>query len=137
MPDSAGRFERNCTLPVEPVTLFGGQVVSDFPAFMLFHPICSLAILFTKRYNRSMKQSSNIVNKIEIKRTGRPRTVSDDAEEYAPPVGVRLPHALLTEVDVWATEKGLRRSDAIRDMIAYAAAGRRFDKERASRRRKK
>jgi hypothetical protein len=41
------------------------------------------------------------------------------------------------EVDVWATDKGMGRSEAVRDMIAYAAAGRRFDKDKASRRSKK
>ena len=65
------------------------------------------------------------------RKVGRPVTV--DAEEK---IGMRLPSALLTQVDRWAAEKGIKRSEAIREMIAYAIAGRMIDGDTAPRRRK-
>jgi hypothetical protein len=41
-----------------------------------------------------------------------------------PVVAVRLPRELLAQVDAWAGEKSVQRSDAIRETVAYAVAGR-------------
>jgi hypothetical protein len=83
-----------------------------------------------------MKAPRKIVNENVKKRgKGRPRSVSDD--DLAPAVAVRLPRAILAQVDAWATEKGMKRSDAIRDMVTYAIAGRMIDGEKASRKAKK
>jgi predicted DNA binding CopG/RHH family protein len=83
-----------------------------------------------------MKTSRKIVNKnVEKRGKGRPRTVSDN--DTAPAVAVRLPKHLLTQVDTWAAEEGMKRSDVIREMVAYAIAGRIIDGEKASRRGKK
>ena len=62
---------------------------------------------------------------------GRPATGTD------PVVAVRLPPHVLAQVDRWAADKGYTRSEAIRDMVAYAISGRVIDDGRASRRAKK
>jgi hypothetical protein len=72
-----------------------------------------------------MKESRPLVNESKKKRTGRPRSVS--AEDLAPAVAVRLPTAVLAQVDDWAAKIGMTRSDAIRDMVTYAIAGHMVD----------
>jgi hypothetical protein len=84
-----------------------------------------------------MSPVKDIVNKTVKKRTGRPRTVSDAAKDYAPAVGVRLPHNILERVDAWAAQKGARRSEALRDMVIYAVAGLAIDGDKTTRRKKK
>jgi hypothetical protein len=62
----------------------------------------------------------NTIGKPKEKRIGRPpRPGGRD-----PVVAVRLPRELLAQVDAWAAEKSVQRSDAIREMVAYAVAGR-------------
>jgi metal-responsive CopG/Arc/MetJ family transcriptional regulator len=65
------------------------------------------------------------------RRVGRPTTV--DAEEK---ITVRLPSAVLSQVDDWAAQTGVKRSEAVREMIGYAIAGRMIDNARKSRRQK-
>jgi hypothetical protein len=62
---------------------------------------------------------------------------SDAAKDYAPAVGVRLPHNILERVDAWAAQKGARRSEALRDMVIYAVAGLAIDGDKTTRRKKK
>jgi len=53
---------------------------------------------------------------------GRPRSVSDN--DQAPAVSVRLPHRVLNRVEQWAAEKGVKRSDLIREIVSKAIAAR-------------
>ena len=79
-----------------------------------------------------MKKAKTFVHETP-KRMGRPRTVSDNGDATA--VTVRLPRTVLAQVDKWAAEKGVKRSDAIREMVTYAIAGRMINGARRRRRR--
>jgi hypothetical protein len=68
-----------------------------------------------------MKQSEIIVNGIQKKKVGRPRTVSDD--DLAPAVSVRLPRDVLVQVDRLVTDDR-KRSDVIRELVSEAMAAR-------------
>jgi hypothetical protein len=76
-----------------------------------------------------------IVHESSKAKMGRPRSVSDN--DLAPAISVRLPPTVLVQVEAWAAKKGVKRSDAIRDMVTYAIAGRMIDSAKASKRGKR
>ena len=75
-----------------------------------------------------MKRSRTLVNESQKKKMGRPRSVS--AEDLARAVAVRLPPAVLSQVDSWTAEKDMTRSEAVRWLVelGLAAAAKRKGK---------
>jgi hypothetical protein len=67
-----------------------------------------------------MKRSRIFVNESQKKKLGRPRSVS--AEGLAPAVAVRLPLAVLSQVDNWSAKTSLTRSEAIRRLVEHGLA---------------
>jgi hypothetical protein len=62
----------------------------------------------------------------EPKKRGRPATGKD------PLVGVRIPVELTAEIDAWAKQNGVSRSEAIRRMIEHVLNGERSRKRDGS-----
>lgn len=67
-----------------------------------------------------MPKSRTFANETR-KKMGRPRTVAKD-DGLGINVGVRLSAEVIAIVDEYAREMGVKRSDAIRDMVNHAIA---------------
>ena len=61
--------------------------------------------------------STEIVYEMK-KKVGRPRSVGEDGPATA--ISVRLPVDVVAELEVMAAEKGMRRSDVLRDLVIRA-----------------